>query len=73
MIEEDLICGYICEAGIVSRNPKLMWFHIALSESFFATDAERLDVRLSELYYAEEGDRIPREPTQHIPAWQHSW
>ena len=49
------------------RNPNLMWFHIARSEGFFATDAERLDMCLSDTSYVEEVDRIPREPTQPIP------
>ena len=44
-----------------------MWFHIARSEGFFATDAERLDRCLSDTHFAEEVDRIPREPTQPIP------
>ena len=59
--------GYDYEAGIVCRNPNLMWFHIARSEGFFATDAERLDVCLSDTSYVEEADRIPRQPAQHIP------
>ena len=44
-----------------------MWFHIARSEGFFAPDAERLDMCLSETSYVEEADRIPGEPTQPIP------
>ena len=67
-MEEDPICGYDYEAGIVSRNPKLMWFHIARSEGLFATNAERLNVCLSNTYYGEDVDRIPRELTQPIPA-----
>ena len=43
-----------------------MWFHIARSEGFYATDAEGLDMWLSDAYYTEDVDRIPGEPTQHI-------
>ena len=53
------------------RNPMLLWFHIARSEGFFATDAERLDRCLSDTHFAEEVDRIPREPTQPIPPGSH--
>ena len=44
-----------------------MWFHIARSEGYFATDAEGVDMCLSDTYYAEDVERIPREPTQPIP------
>ena len=43
-----------------------MWFQIARSEGFVATDAERLEVCLSDTYSTEEVDRIPRESTQLI-------
>ena len=59
--------GYDYETAIVCRNPNLMWFHIARSEGFFATDAERLDLCLSDTSYVEEANRIPPEPTQPIP------
>ena len=42
-----------------------MWLHIARSEGVFGTDAEHLDMCLSDTYYTEDVDRIP--PTQHIP------
>ena len=58
--------GYDYEVGIVCRNPNLMWFHIAPSEGFFAIDAERLDMCLSDTSYVEEADIITREPTQPI-------
>lgn len=42
-------------------------FHIACSEDFFVTDAERLEMCLSDMYYTEDLDTITREPTQQIP------
>ena len=66
-VGDDVSSGSDYEARIVCRDPKLMWFHIAPSEGFFATDAARLDMCLSDTYYVEDVDRIPREPTQPIP------
>ena len=48
-----------------------MWFHIALSEGFFPSDAERLDLCLSDTYYMDHVDRIPHEPTQHFHGGSH--
>ena len=61
---EDLRSGYDYEAGILVRNPKLMWFNIARSEGFFATIAESIDVCLSDMYYTDEMDGIPSQATQ---------
>ena len=68
VMEENYSSGYDYEAGIVFHNPNLLWFHIARSDGFFATDAERLDACLSDTYYREHTRRIPLEPTQHFSA-----
>ena len=44
-----------------------MWFHIARCEGFFSTDADLVDMCISDTYYSEDVDRIPRETTQNIP------
>ena len=66
-MEDDVSTGYDYEAGILCWNPKMIWFHTARSEGFFATDAERLDMCLSDTYFMEDVARIPREPTQPVP------
>ena len=50
VMEEDVRSVYDYEAGIVCRKPSLMLFHIAPSEGFFESDAERLDTCLSDTY-----------------------
>ena len=49
-MQEDPSSGYVYDAGIVCGIPKVMWFHIARSEGFFAAEAERLDLSLADLY-----------------------
>ena len=68
-MEEDVPSEFDYEAGIVSRNPCLMWFHILRMDAFFATDAVRLYMCLCDKYYNEEVDRIPPQPTRHIPPY----
>ena len=37
-MDEDVSSGYDSEAGLMCRNPSLMWFHIERSEGFLATN-----------------------------------
>ena len=44
-----------------------MCFHIVRSEGSFETDAESLEICLSDSYYVQDVERIRPEPTQDIP------
>ena len=50
-VENDVTSINDYGASFVCWNPKLMWFHIPRSEGFFATNAERLAMCLSDTYY----------------------